>query len=142
MADELIIPAWARSSQPNYDDNVVENSAAWAFSRLLTPTIAIDIDGGYTHRDWGPSQTTGKTQTHISVKTEVVRDEPNEFLIAASLAWGIGGSGSQKVGANTPDTIAAGVFAGKGSSVAADRKLTRSSTYSSSHSENLYAKGV
>jgi len=114
VADELIIPAWARYSQPNYDDNVVDNSAAWAFARLLTPTTAIGIDGGYTHRNWGPEQTTGKTQVHVSVKTEVVRDEPDEFLAAASLAWGIGGSGSEKVGGNTPNTVAAGVYIGKG----------------------------
>ena len=38
----------------------------------------------------------------------------HETMVSAGLAWGIGGSGSQGIGANQPNTLELGIFFGKG----------------------------
>lgn len=48
------------------------------------------------------------------IKGEVFRDNLHETLVSAGLAWGIGHSGAQGVGANAPNSITPGIFFGKG----------------------------
>lgn len=52
--------------------------------------------------------------TSLGIKWEAYRDNPDETLISAGLAWGIGNSGAQGVDANAPNTIKPGLFFGKG----------------------------
>jgi hypothetical protein len=95
--------------------NVVDDRIPWAFARLLTPDVSIGIDSGWIHRSGAgfPTQT-GFDQTSLTIKRLMYKDDRHETLISASLSWGIGGSGSQGVGANSPDIIRPGLFFGKG----------------------------
>jgi hypothetical protein len=52
--------------------------------------------------------------TNIGIKGEVYRNDLHETLISAGLAWGVGHSGAQGVGANAPDLITPGIFFCKG----------------------------
>jgi hypothetical protein len=51
--DELMLPSVASYEHPGGGGDVVDNKFNWAFSRLLTSKIAIGIDSGWIHRNWG-----------------------------------------------------------------------------------------
>jgi len=70
--------------------------------------------GGWVHRDWGSSRSSGFDTTNLTIQGEVYRNDLHETLVSAGLGWGIGHSGAQGAGANAPDLIAPGIFFGKG----------------------------
>jgi hypothetical protein len=80
----------------------------------LTPTIGIGVDSGWIHRDWGQFQRSGFDTTNLTLKARLYENDPDEILVSAGLAWGIGGTGAQGVGAGGPNTIQPGIFFGKG----------------------------
>jgi hypothetical protein len=94
--------------------NVTDNRINWSFTRLLTPTVGVFIDNGWINRNWGAAQRSGFDVTNLGIKWEAYRDNPHEALISASLAWGIGHSGTEGVDTNAPNTIKPGLFLGKG----------------------------
>lgn len=112
--DELILPHVSSSKNPGEGGDVVDNKFNWAFSRLLVPKIAVGGDSGWIHRNWGNSHRSGFDATNLMIKGEVFRDNLHETLVSAGLAWGIGHSGAQGVGANAPNSITPGIFFGKG----------------------------
>ena len=113
-ADELVLPNFSSFEHPTGGRDVRDNRFNWAFSRLLTPTLALGIDSGWVHRNWGGLGRSGFESTNLTLKGEVYRNNLHETLVSASVTWGIGGSGAKGVGANTPDTIEPGIFFGKG----------------------------
>lgn len=114
VADELVLPNFSSFEHPADDRDVHDNRFNWAFSRLLTPTIALGIESGWLHRNWGGLGRSGFESTDLTLKGEVYRNDLHETLVSASVTWGIGGSGAKGVGANAPDTIEPGIFFGKG----------------------------
>src|SRR5260370_15825190 len=94
--------------------NVSENRINWAFVRLLRPTLAVTFDSGWLHQSWPIGHTSGFGKINVGLKYEAYRNNQHEALISVGLAWGIGHSGAQVVGADAPDTIQPGVFFGKG----------------------------
>ena len=113
VMDEVIL-AFSSLRRAEDEADVRDNQVDWAFSRLLTSTLAFEIDGGWLHRNWGPSQRFGADSTGIGLKALLYKNEIHETMISAGLSWGIGGSGSQVVGANSPNTIQPGLFFGRG----------------------------
>jgi hypothetical protein len=89
VADELIVPDFSALQHPNAGANVVDDRFDFAFARLLTKTLSIGIDTGWTFRNWGIVQRSGFEPTHITLKGEVYRDDLHETLISAALSWGI-----------------------------------------------------
>ncbi len=114
VADESRLPLFTSSKHPDDGGDVVDNRFSWSFFRLLTPTLGVGIDSGWVQRNWGSSQRSGFDTTSLSVKGEVYRNDLHETLVAAALAWDVGHSGAQGVGANGPDAIHPGIFFGKG----------------------------
>ena len=114
VADEAVVPDYSRLKHPAEGGNVTDDRINWSFVRLLTPTVAVGIDSGWIHRSWDALQRSGFDTTNIGIKAEVFRNNEHEALVSAGLAWGIGRSGAQGVGANGPDTIQPGIFFGKG----------------------------
>jgi hypothetical protein len=114
VADEAIVPNWSSSKYPDNGGNVVDNRFSWAFIRLLTPTLEVGIDSGWLHRNWGPSLRSGFDVTNLTVKGLAYRNDLHETLVSAGLAWGMGHSGAQGVGANAPNLLQPGIFFGKG----------------------------
>ena len=94
--------------------DVTDRSVNLAFARLLTPTLSLGMDAGLTRRTWGRVSQTGVIGANITLKSEVYRDDLHETLVSASLVYGIGHSGSGRVGADAPSTIQTGVYFGKG----------------------------
>jgi hypothetical protein len=114
VADEAILPYYTRLDFPTQGSNAVENRINWSFARLLTPVLAVTADGGWIHQNWPVGHTAGFDTTDVGLKYEAYRNNQHEALISVGLAWGIGHSGAQAVGADQPNTIQPGVFVGKG----------------------------
>ena len=114
VADEAILPGYSELRHPSEGALVNDDTFNWSFVRLLTPTIAVSIDSGWIHRSWGDLHRSGFDTTNVGIKGEIFRNNEHETLVSAGVAWGIGRSGAQGVGANGPDTIQPGIFFGKG----------------------------
>jgi hypothetical protein len=114
VMDELVFPASTILKHPRDGADVTDNRLDWSFTRLLTSTVSIGVDGGWIHRNWGAAQRSGFDTTALVVKDLLYKNELHEVMISAGLAWGIGHSGAQGVGANNPDTIVPGILFGKG----------------------------
>jgi len=82
--------------------------------RLLTPTLAVTLDSGWIHQNWPVGHTSGFEATDVGLKYEASRNNQHETLVSVGLAWGIGRTGAQAVGADETNTIQPGVFFGKG----------------------------
>ena len=114
VADEAIVPNFQYLGFPTLGSNVIENRINWSFARLLTPTLALTLDGGWLHQNWPIGHTSGADKTSLGLKYEAYRDNRHEALISLSLAWGIAHSGSAAVGTDAPNTIQPGITFGKG----------------------------
>jgi hypothetical protein len=114
VMDELVFPAVSSLKHPSGGADVTDNLIGWSFTRLLTPTFSVGIEGGWLHRNWGVAQRSGFDTTALTLKSLLYQNELHEVMISAGLAWGIRGSGAQGVGANGPDTIEPSIFFGKG----------------------------
>ncbi len=105
VADEFFVaPSGVKQPLSNGSSfNVLDTAAPWSFARLLTPDIAFQVSGGWIHNSApGLFTQAGFDQTSVEIKTLLYKNKLHETLISASLGWGIGGSGSQRVGANAP----------------------------------------
>lgn len=113
VADEAILPYYDYLSYPAQGSAVVENRINWSFDRLLIPTLAVTYDSGWMHQNWPVGRTSGFDSTDVGLKYEAYRNNQHEALVSVGLAWGVGYSGSEAVGADEPNTIQPGVFFGK-----------------------------
>jgi hypothetical protein len=114
VMDELVLPAVSRLKHPGEGTDVVDSRIEGSFTRLLTSTLAVGIESGWIHRNWGPSQRAGFDTTTFGLKGLLYKNELHEVMISAGLGWGIGRSGAQGVGASNSDTLQPGIFFGKG----------------------------
>ncbi len=117
VADELQI--WANNARHDLGSGpsfvVLDQSFYGSFQRLLTDDIAFNVSsGGIARSGSGLTPRAGFDQTSVGLKVQVYKDDLHETLMAASLNWGIGGSGSQSVGANTPNTLTPAITFGRG----------------------------
>jgi hypothetical protein len=109
VADEAVLPQLGTSS-----DGATEDRLDWSFTRLLVPGLAFEAEGGALQDRWPGARATGFDTTSIGLKAEIYRDDQHETLVSAGLLWGIGGSGSKRVGADAPDSLQPGIFFGRG----------------------------
>jgi hypothetical protein len=65
VMDELILPAVSRLKHPGEGADVADDRIGGAFSRLLTSTLAFEIESGWVHRNWGPAQRWGFESTTV-----------------------------------------------------------------------------
>lgn len=115
VADEAIVPNFSSLNHPVGGGNVIDNRFNWSFARLLTPTLQIEIDSGWTQRAWPTARASGFETTDVGIKGEIFRNNEHETLISAALLWGIGRSGAQGIAAAAnPNSVHPGLFFGKG----------------------------
>jgi hypothetical protein len=112
--DELVFPAVSSLKHPGEGADVTDKGIGLFFSRLLTPSVAFEVETGWARRSWGPAERSGFDTTSLSLKGLLYKNDLHETMLSAGLAWGIPGSGAQGIGASRPDTLAPGVFFGKG----------------------------
>jgi hypothetical protein len=114
VMDELVFPAVSSLKHPREGADVTDDRIGGSFTRLLTSTLSVGIESGWIHRNWGVAQRSGFDTTALTLKDLLYKSELHEVMISAGLAWGIGHSGAQGVGASKPDTIQPSIFFGKG----------------------------
>jgi hypothetical protein len=115
VADEAIVPNVSTLDHPaDGGGQRLEDRINWSFSRLLTPTLQVQIDSGWIHQNSPTRQTSGFDATDVGLKYETFRNNQHETLVSVGLAWGIGQSGAQAVSADEPNTLQPGIFFGKG----------------------------
>lgn len=114
VMDELVFPAVSSLKHPGEGADVTDDRIGLSFSRLLTPSLALGVETGWIHRDWGPAQRSGFDTTSLFLKGLLYKNDLHETMLSAGLAWGIRGSGAQGIGASKPDTITPGIFFGRG----------------------------
>jgi hypothetical protein len=114
VMDELVFPAMSSLKHPGEGADVTDNRIGWSFTRLLTSTVSIGVEGGWIRRNWGAAQRSGFDTTALTVKDLLYKNDVHEVMISTGLAWGIGHSGAQGLGANKPDTLLPSIFFGKG----------------------------
>src|ERR1700730_7976365 len=95
VMDELIFPAATTLKHPGDGADVTDDRIGGSFTRLLTSTLSLGIEGGWIHRNWGVSQRSGFDTTALTLKDLLYKNELHEVMISAGLAWGIGHSGAQ-----------------------------------------------
>ena len=114
VADEAIVPNFSTLNFPVEGGNATDNRFDWAFTRLLTPVLQVQVDSGWIHRNWPTARTSGFATTDVGIKSEIYRNNQHEMLVSTGVLWGIGHSGAQAVSAEEPNSILPGVFFGKG----------------------------
>jgi hypothetical protein len=114
VADEAIAPYYSYFEQPAQGSNTIQSRIDYSFTRLLTPSLGATVDSGWLHQAWPIGHTSGFDTTDVGLKYEAYRNNLHETLVSVGLAWGIGHSGAQGVGADAPNTLQPGVFVGKG----------------------------
>jgi hypothetical protein len=79
-------------------DGTRDKLYGFSFSRRLTDSMAIIVDTGAIQQ-FAPNEPlhTGFDTTRLTLKAQVYEDDPHETLVAASLLWVIGHSGSHAV---------------------------------------------
>ncbi len=116
--DPAVMDEWAFAvtalKHPAEGADVTDRETGWAFTRLLTSKVAVGVESGWMHRNWGVAQRSGFDTTALTIKGLLYTNETHELMIAAGLAWGIGHSGAQGVGANAPHTFTPSITFGKG----------------------------
>src|SRR6478609_6253210 len=92
VMDELLF-GFSRLRHPDDGTEVLDHQADWAFSRLLTPTLAIEFDGGWLHRNWGRHSGSGLDTTGIGLKALLYTNDIQEVMISAGVAWALAAPG-------------------------------------------------
>src|ERR1700686_232281 len=103
VMDELVFPAVSSLKHPGEGADVTDQRIGLSFFRLLTPSVALGVETGWIHRNWGPAQREGFDTTALSLKGLLYKNDLHEAMLSAELAWGIRGSGAQGVGASRLD---------------------------------------
>jgi hypothetical protein len=83
------------------------------FLRLLTPRLSFGSASTWIDRNaHGISSARGFDTTAVTLKGLLYRNDPQEILLSAGLAWGLPGVGSRRLGAH--GSVEPGIFFGKG----------------------------
>jgi hypothetical protein len=114
VADELSLPDFSSFAQRDDRGPYRNSTFNWALMRLLTPTVGLGASGGVTYRHWSTAHQSGSQLTSIHLKTQLFRDDAHEILVAAGVSWGIRGTDSKAIQANTPHLLQPGITFGKG----------------------------
>jgi hypothetical protein len=117
VADELSFPTVLhikqRGSEEGPPARVTDLSAE--LSKRLSPDLGVSL--GSTFRILDPTEgksVTGFDNAALAIKYVFFKSAEHEMLLSAGVDWDIGGTGRQKIGAESFDTVTPTFFAGKG----------------------------
>jgi hypothetical protein len=99
VAEEAVLPNFFSLDHLAEGGNTAVDRIDWSCVWLLTPTLQVSIDSGWIHRSRPSAQASGFDTTDIGIKGEIFGNNEHETLMSAGIAWGIGRSGAQGIGA-------------------------------------------
>src|SRR5258708_6673803 len=85
VMDELILPAVSSLKHPGEGADVTDGRIGGSFTRPPTPPLALRIERGWMHRNWGPAQRWGFDTTTLGLKGLLYKNELHEVMISAGL---------------------------------------------------------
>jgi hypothetical protein len=117
VADEFSFPTISTIRTPGSDEGppARDTEAATEFAKRITPNlgfsiaeryIRIDPDGGSSQYGWG--------NTELQLKYQFFKSDEHETILSFGTSFEIGGSGTQRVGADRFNTLTPTLFFGKG----------------------------
>ena len=92
-----------------------ETDVGVGFSKVIVPNFAVGFSEDYVHLapDGAPS-VGGFDNLGLNVKYQAWVNAPHEAIFAVGSDWDVGGTGSQKIGADSASTFTPTVYFGKG----------------------------
>ncbi len=117
VSDELSLPtvSLTRTDASGDEPSSRERSISGEFSKRITPDFGISL--GLEHQRSSPDglpAVQGFGNLEVGFKYQFYRDEAREALVSVGLGWGVGGTGSKSVGADSFSTVTPTLFFGKG----------------------------
>lgn len=113
VADELSLPTvtWTRSSDA---PPVGETDVSGEFSKRLTPTLGVSFAGGWSRLNAAGDTTRGFQNLETTLKYQALTSAAHEAIVSVGVSVEWGGTGSERVGAESVTTITPTVYFGKG----------------------------
>jgi hypothetical protein len=117
VADELSLPTVATFREPASGDepSTRETEISVELAKRITPKLGVSIEDAWVYRDpdgW-PTQE-GLSNLALGVKYQLLRNDSHEGILSAGFEWEIGGTGAQRVEADSFSTLGPALYAGKG----------------------------
>ena len=75
VADEAILPNFSTLNGPVEGGNATDNRFDWSFTRLLTPSLQVQVESGWLQRNWPTARTSGFATTDVGIKSEICRHQ-------------------------------------------------------------------
>jgi hypothetical protein len=113
VADELSLPTASRSTTGD-DPSLVQTDIAAEYSKRITSKFGVSFGGDWTHLQGPDGTVSGFQNLETTFKYQALTDARHEAILAAGLSVEWGGTGSDKVGAETVTTLTPTVYFGKG----------------------------
>ncbi len=117
VADELSLPTILHIKMPASADSPAtrETDVSGELSKRLSPNLGLSLSGNLKLLDPDEGKAvSGFDNLKVLLKHVFFANPGHEALVAAGVAWDVGGTGSKKVGAESFDTVTPTLFFGKG----------------------------
>ncbi|HEY7040915.1 MAG TPA: hypothetical protein VID28_18760 [Methylomirabilota bacterium] len=117
VADELSLPTVLHIKNRGSEEGPpgLQTDVSGELSKRLSPNLGLSLGGTYTLLDPDPGESvSGFDNMEVSLKYVFWKSAPHETLFSAGVSWDVGGTGSQKIGAESFDTVTPQLFFGKG----------------------------
>ncbi len=117
VADELTFPSILHIRKPatSGTPRTLETDIGAEFSKRLTPTLGVSLEGVLIHQNpEGQATTTGFENLHVGLKHQFFTSADHEAILAAGLGWEVGGTGRKASGADSFDVVNPAFLWGKG----------------------------
>ena len=117
VADELSLPTVSRreTAASEGEPAATETATSMELSKRITPNLGLGFEATHLSlRSADGEVRKGFDNLAASIKYQFYRSDEHETIVSAGLDWDIGGSGAERVGAESFSTLTPAVFFGKG----------------------------
>jgi hypothetical protein len=117
VADELSLPTVSSvpDSTSGGEPSTRETDVGVDIAKRITPNFGIEVGETWKHFDpKGGRSFSGFDNLGVGAKYLLLERDSSEFLFSVGLDADVGGTGSQKIGADRFSTLTPGIFFGKG----------------------------
>lgn len=117
VADELSFPTISHIKTPASGDSpaTLETDIMAELSKRLSPNLGLSLSGNLKILDPDEGKSvSGFDNLEVLLKYVFFQSAEHETLVSAGVGWDVGGTGSQRVGAESFDTVTPSLFFGKG----------------------------
>ena len=117
VSDELTLPNVLHIKRRGSGDEppARETEISGEFSKRITPTFGISLEGGLVHVDPDEGKSlTGFENLEVGLKYQAFTSAAHETILSLGLGWEVGGTGRKATGAESFDVVTPAIFFGKG----------------------------